>query len=62
MNDSVEDESLDQVAQLKAELEEMQERVDALEEENKALSDQVVSLTLISLILYSNDQTQLNRK
>lgn len=62
MNDSVEDESLDQVAQLKAELEEMQERVDALEEENKALSDQVVSLTLISLILYSNDQTQLNQK
>lgn len=62
MNDSVEDESLDQVAQLKAELEEMQERVDALEEENKALSDQVVSLTMISLILYSNDQTHPNRK
>lgn len=62
MNDSVEDESLDQVAQLKAELEEMQERVDALEEENKALSDQVVSQTLISLILYSNDQTHPNRK
>lgn len=58
----MEDESLDQVAQLKAELEEMQERVDALEEENKALSDQVVSLTVIALILYSNDQTQLNRK
>lgn len=62
MNDSVEDESLDQVAQLKAELEEMQERVDALEEENKALSDQVVSLTMISLILYSTDQTHPNRK
>lgn len=62
MNDSVEDKSLDQVAQLKAELEEMQERVDALEEENKALSDQVVSLTMISLILYSTDQTHPNRK
>lgn len=62
MNDSVEDESLDQVAQLKVELEEMQERVDALEEENKALSDQVVSLTMISLILYSTDQTHPNRK
>lgn len=51
MNDSVEDESQDQVSQLKAELEEMQERVDALEEENKALSDQVVSLTVISFLL-----------
>lgn len=51
MNDSVEDESQDQVSQLKADLEEMQERVDALEEENKALSDQVVSLTVISFLL-----------
>lgn len=52
MNDSVEDESQDQVSQLKAELEEMQERVDALEEENKALSDQVVSLTVIAFVLF----------
>lgn len=52
VNDSVEDESQDQVSQLKAELEEMQERVDALEEENKALSDQVVSLTVIAFVLY----------
>lgn len=49
VNNSVEDESL---SQLKAELEEMQERVDALEEENKALSDQVVSLTVIAFVLY----------
>lgn len=62
MNDSVEDESLDQVAQLKAELEEMQERVDALEEENKALSDQVVSFTVIAFILFITDQTHPNRK
>lgn len=61
MNDSVEDESLDQVAQLKAELEEMQERVDALEEENKALSDQVVSFTVIAFILFITDQTHPNR-
>lgn len=62
MNDAVEDESLDQVAQLKAELEEMQERVDALEEENKALSDQVVSFTVIAFILFITDQTHPNRK
>lgn len=62
MNDSVEEESLDQVAQLKAELEEMQERVDALEEENKALSDQVVSFTVIAFILFITDQTHPNRK
>lgn len=51
MNDSLDGESMDQVSQLKAELEEMQERVDALEEENKALSDQVVSLTMTSFCL-----------